>query len=268
MQGFSRNNNVTKYVCLVNAFFIIPYLLSAFYFIFKCITDTVFREYHGFPSLFYIIVFALFIIFYLIMFYGLLKTSKWIKWMILIDAIAGFLLVYTFGFVGAYALGVHPGQFVYVYLIEIEKYFNWKHLFWYAFILKVSFNTFNIIFFFGNPIFNLAKKYRLAHAFWIIPSLILIGMPLYETYRAIEYTNKHFSDSAEKIAKEEFRKITCDMVRKNNGKKTEYQINNYRVRITFDYDYTGVWVTTPDGKEGRAGGPKYFCRPDYKGPRK
>ena len=72
---------------------------------------------------------------------------------------------------------------------------------------------------------------------------------------------------AKKIAEEEFRKITCDMVRTNKGNSTEYQIDNHQVRITFDYYFTGVWVTAPDGKKGSDGGPKDFCNPDYKGPK-
>lgn len=265
MQGFNRDTNLTRFVCWANALFIIPYLFSAFNFILKSITDAVFREYQGIPSLFFIITYTSFIIFYGILFLGLFKIRKWSRWLILIDAIAGFLLTFTFGFVGAYALAAHPGQLVYQYLIKISEYFN---LLWYAFFFKALINTFNIFFFFGNPIFYLAKKHRLAHALWIFPSLVLISLPLYGAYTMVQYTKAHFSSSAEKIAKEEYGKIICDTVRENDGNKTEYQIDNHRVRITFDYDFTGVWVTAPDGKEGMEGGPKYFCRPDYKGPKK
>jgi hypothetical protein len=82
----------------------------------------------------------------------------------------------------------------------------------------------------------------------------------------IQYTNETFSLSAERIAKSEFSKITCDIVQKNNDQEIGYKIENHDVKITYHYDFTGVWVTAPDGKKGSHGGPKYFCRPGYKNP--
>jgi len=188
--------------------------------------------------------------------------------LILVDSIAGLSLIFTFGFIGAYALGSHPGQFVYLSLMKLDEYAHSQNLLWAAFSVKAIINTFNIFFFFGNPIFNIATKNRIAHLLWIIPSAILIGFPLYGAFRIMQYTDKTFSPSAERIAKEELRKITCDSVRQNNGKKIKYAVEGYEVAITYNYDFTGVWVTAPDGKEGSDGGPKYFCRPDYAGPRK
>jgi len=267
MQGFNKDTELTRYVCRVNALLIIPYLFSALYCIFKGITDAVFREYHGITSLFFIITYLSFIAFNVVLFLGLINIRKWSRWFILINAIAGFLLIFTFGIVGAYVLSAHPGQLVYQWLMKVGEYVHSKNLLWYAFFFKALINTFNIFFFFGNPIFNLAKRHRLAHALWIIPSLVLICLPLYGAYTMVHYTKAFFSPSAERIAKEEYGKVTCDMVRENDGNETDYHIDNHKVTIAYDYDFTGVWVTAPDGKAGMDGGPKYFCRPDYKSPK-
>lgn len=267
MEGFNKDSRLTKIVCWTNALFIIPYLFSAFYFIFKSITDSVFRDYQGISYFIFIVTYILFIVFYSLLFVSLLRILKWSRWLILIDSIAGLLLIFTFGIVGAYALSAHPGQFVYLSLMKLGEYVHSKNLLWATFSMKAIINTFNIFFFFGNPIFNLGKKYRVAHLLWIIPSALLIGFPLYGAYEMMQFTNRTFSPSAEKIAKEEFRKITCDLVRENNGKEIKYTVEDYQVVITYDFDFTGVWVTAPDGKKGMDGGPKYFCRPDYTGPK-
>jgi hypothetical protein len=268
MEGFNKDKRFTKVVCWGNALLIIPYLLSAFYFIFKTVTDAAFREYHAPHFLFFIILYASFIIFHTSLFIGLLGIREWSRWLILIDSIAGLLLIFTFGIVGAYALGSHPGQFVYLSIMRLGEYIHSQHLLWATSSLKATINTFNIFFFFGNPIFSLGKKHRIAHLLWIIPSALLVGLPLYGAYEMIQYTNKTFSRSAEKIAKDEFRKITCDSVRENNGKEIKYSLGEYQVTTTYHFDFTGIWVTAPDGKKGAHGGPKYFCRPGYTGPKK
>jgi hypothetical protein len=268
MEGFNKKTRLTKIVCWANALFIIPYLLSAFYFFIKTITDTAFRDYRGLPSPFFIITYILFIVFFILLFIGLIRIRKWSSWLILIDSIAGLLLIFTFGIVGAYALGAHPGQFVYLSLMNLGEYVQSKNLLWAAFSLKASINTFNIFFFLGNPIFKLSEKYRVANLLWIIPSGLLIGFSLYGAYEMMQYTDKTFSSAAEKLAKEEFRKITCDSVRENNGKEIKYAVGDHEVKITYDFAFTGVWVKAPDGKMGSDGGPKYFCRPDYIGTKK
>jgi hypothetical protein len=141
MEGFNKDTPLTKLVCRANALFTIPYLLSAFCFIFKNITDSAFREYQGIPSLFFIITYVSFIVFYGFLFLCLLRIRKWSRWLILVDSIAGLFLIFTFGFIGAYALGSHPSQFVYLTLIKLGEYVHSKILLWAAFSLKAIINT-------------------------------------------------------------------------------------------------------------------------------
>jgi hypothetical protein len=266
MEGFNKDTRLTKVVTWANAALIIPYLLSAVYSILRSIADAGFREYHASSSSGFIITYVLFIVFYVILIFGLVKIHKWSKWLIIVDSIAGLLLIFTFGIMGAYVLGAHPGQYVYLSIFRLSEYINSKNLIWFVFALKAFINTFNIFFFFGNPIFNLGKRYRLAHALWVVPALFLAGLPLYGAYEMTQFTNETFSSSADKIAKAEFAKITCDMVRDNNDHEVKYKIDGNDVTITYNYDFTGVWVTGPDGKKGSDGGPKYFCRPGYTNP--
>ncbi len=90
-----------------------------------------------------------------------------------------------------------------------------------------------------------ARKYRLAHALWILPSMIIVAFPIYRHYQyyqyqmTTEYGKRPLSKSANKVAEEEFRKITCKMVRQHRGgSPTKYQINHHDVIINWDPHYT------------------------------
>ncbi len=262
MLSFDPNTRLAKVVCRANALLALPYLASALYLLMRSFIDPPFREYRGRPSLFIFV----FIAFYLLLVYGQIRLRPWSRWLILIDALAGYALIYTFGFIGAYALTAHPGQLVYTVLGNIGRTVQSENLLWFAFAGKSLINTFTILYFFGGPVFRLAEKRRWAHLLWILPSLILVGLPVYVAAEMAKYTKQFHSAAAERIADEEFKKITCDQVRENYGKETTYVVEGHSVTVTFHYDFTGVWVKASDGKTGSSGGPKYFCRPDYRGP--
>ncbi len=247
MQGFNQETKLTIIVCRANAILIVPLIFSLGYFVLLIA-----------PIL---IVPAL--VFYIMMVYGLLAIRKWSRWLILIEALATFSLIFAFRWEYAGLLFALPGYYAYNIHGQIVGYsdpFNIHWIVFFAFSFKVLINTFNIFFFFGNHIFNLAQKYRLAHALWIIPSAIFVGLPIYQQYRHCQYEytknfgTRPFSKSANKIAEEEFRKITCDMVRKNRGRNpVRYQINNHDVKIDFDPRYVRVRVFAPDGTQGMYG---------------
>ncbi len=256
------DRNLTKAICWLNAALAMPYLASAMKMIYMGYTNPVFQEYTGEPSN---VSFA-FILFYSFFVYSLVGLRQWSQWLILVDAIAGYLLVLTFPIAGAYVLSAHPGQYVYRAAFDSSGV-GQAVMGGILFSGKSAINTLNVLYFFGAPLFRYADKRPLAHALWLLPSIILIGGPAFVAYIGAEFYQKHFSPLAQSIAEGEFAKVTCAQVRENDGRKIAYPLDGHEVRISYNFDYTGVSVHAKDGKMGSTGGPKYFCRPAYKGPR-
>jgi hypothetical protein len=252
-------STLTRFVCWANAIIVVPYLVSAVHQLYLTLSDAVFREYQG-GNLW--ILDVLYIAFYCLFIYGLVRFLKWSRWLVLIDAILCLLFIFTFPVAGAYMMG-GPSEFVYRFWARINEFALFS-----SFIAKAAISTFNIFYFFGGRIFRLAKTHRVAHALWLLPSIFLVGVPLYVGLVSILEGKKHESRSAKQIAEQEFKKLTCKEVRENNGKEITYEIEGHEVKVTFNYDFTGVWVKAPDGRDGSDGGPKYFCRPNYSGPAK
>jgi hypothetical protein len=256
-----------KKVCLVNAILQVPYLASALYFLWLGIFNVAFKEYNGPPSFGFVFSYAVFIVFHVVIIFGLFNVKKWAKWLILVDSIFGFFLILSFGIAGAFILLVHPGQLVYQVIFGISERLELSNLPMVFLAAKAVVKTFNLVFFFGDPVFSLSSRYKVAHLIWIVPSLLLVYLPVRNTYNMAKFFAETHSMKAEKIANNEFAKLTCEDIRKNNDKEAQYFIDGYKIEVSYNFSYTGVWVTDPDGKFGRAGGSKYFCRPEYSGER-
>ena len=255
MQTGNKTATLTKIVYWTNAILAVPYLVSACY---KLLLSFPYQYSHGsFGASIFILTY---IIFYCLFIYSLIRFSKWCRWLVLIDAISGLAFIFLFPAAGAYMLAGSPAEFVYRFLHHMDKYV----LYFLIFIGRASISTFNIFYFFGGPIFRFAKKNYAAHAFWIIPSIIMVGVPVYFVISAARHPAAHTSPQATRIAEQEFKKITCDQVRENNNKERVYSISGYKVLVSFNYGYSRILVTAPDGGEGREGGIKDFCRSDYK----
>src|SRR5207247_9781059 len=140
--------------------------------------------------------------------------------------------------VGAYVLGAHPGQYVYLALFD-ESNFVYIMLTFISFSGKAAINTFNLIYFFDLLSSDLFKREPLAHALWISPALLLIGLPIYFGLVSMKYHSKYFSTTAQQIAEQEFKKVTCRQVRENDGKELAYLVDEHKVHVSFKYDYTG-----------------------------
>lgn len=266
MLALNPGTPLTRFVCRANALLVVPYLAAALLFGARLAahapdaTTTARDTGVGVLSVLgswqlAIGLTAIFLLFSIVLLYGLLRERSWVRWLVLLDAIGGYLFALTFPLVGA--LQWHPGQEVYAWVSEISPYFGGDGFIWSATVGKTVVNTFNVFYFLGRPIFRLAERYSAAHALWVVPA---IGIVLGSAYAIAEY-GQFQSPLARHRAEQELRKVTCSDVRRLHGREHASTVNGYSVKISYDYDFTSVTVTMPSGKVGFTGGPGYFCRP-------
>ena len=266
MRGFDPGTPLNRLVCSTNALLALPYLASALIFGLRLATHrpaeaTTARD-TGVgvlsvvgPWQLAVGLTATFVLFSIVSVYGLLRERSWVRWLVLLDAIGGYLLALTFPVVGA--LQWHPGQGVYGWVSEISPYFGGDRFIWSVIVGKAVVNTFNVFYFFGHPIFRLAKRSSTAHALWVVPGVTSVLGSLY----VIATFGQFQSPLARYRADQEFHKVTCSDIRQLHGRERTYTVDGYSVEVGYSYDFTSVTVTMPSGRVGFTGGPGYFCRP-------
>jgi hypothetical protein len=249
--------------CWLNAVFALPYLASALYSAFRGLSDPVYREYRHEPSL----LLVAFVLFHAVLFYGLARRSVWVTWFVMADSASGLglALLYCYGF-GAYLLVGHPAAEYYLLFHKAGEDLGGAPVFLYFLALKAVGNTCNLAYLGRLHAARLVAR----SVVWVASGALLILVAV--TYLPVlSVRDPTRSEQATEIAKREFAAIACEKVREHlrerGSPETTYVRDGFRVAVTYDYNFTGVWVTGPDGKRGMAGGPRYFCRPGYVPPR-
>lgn len=267
MQGFDREKRLTTVICRANAALAIPYLLAAIGFGVGLVgrhgmdaypdgaapSDVLLWDMWG--GMFPATITALFLLFYALFIYSLLRIRSWCRWFVLLDALGGYLFAIAFSVIGVHRF--HPGQAVYGVVLDTSAYLGGDCFVWSVIAGKVTIAVFNLVFFGATPLLRLGERHPAVHILWVIPAAILSAFPVYvaATYGQFQ------SLTAEHLAEQQFRKLSCGEIRSQHGQKREFAKAGDNVRVSFDYDFASVTVRTPDGRVGMSGGPAWFCRP-------
>src|SRR5512147_245904 len=124
MQGFNQETKLTKIVCWANAILIVPPIFSGLYLVLLIAPILVI------PAL----------AFYIMMVYGLLGIRKWSRWLILIDALASFSLIFAFGWQYVNVAVSSLAYFAYMLHGQIGGYSDPLEFHWYV-LFALSFKV-------------------------------------------------------------------------------------------------------------------------------
>lgn len=267
MRGFDPSTPATRLICRTNAVLALPYLAAAAVFgaglaerrgmdaLPTADAPADFLLWNAWGGTFTGAVTLAFLLFYLLFVYGLFRIKSWSRWLVLADAIGGYLFVMSFPLFGVHR--THPAQAVYAVVLDLSPHLGGESFLWSIMAGKAITGTFNLLYFFGGPLFRLADRHRAAHLLWVVPSFALLG---FVTYVVMTFSQFQ-SPLARHRAEQQFRTISCGDVRAQHGRDLEFTKANERVLVRFNYDFTSVMVGTAGNEGGMSGGPAWFCRP-------